>query len=117
MKLNCEEDIKLRKCLTNELGFSLFKGGNFEPKYNYFKPDENTLEIRIELPGKVKPNISHKVLGDETIVMIKGTKEKDKIPENEKDNLLNIREFGEFELNIPLKVQDFKIINNKPKEG
>jgi len=34
-----------------------------------------------------------------------------------KDNLFSMREFGNFELNIPLKVVDFKINQPKPKEG
>ena len=52
IKLQYEKDLTLKKCFTDELGFSFFKTGDFEPKYNYFKPDENTLEIRLEVPGR-----------------------------------------------------------------
>ena len=44
----------------------------FTPKYNYFKPDEKTLEIRLEVPGNVKLKPTHTVVGDETIITIKG---------------------------------------------
>lgn len=56
-------------------------------------------------------------MGDEIIITIKGQKLKDNIPEKEEDVLFNIREFSEFELDIPLKVQDFDIKQTKPKEG
>ena len=52
IKLNLEkEKLILKKCQMDELGFSFFKTGDFEPKYNYYKPDEKTLEIRLEVPG------------------------------------------------------------------
>ena len=117
IKLNSKKELSLKKCYTDELSFSFFKTSKFEPKYNYFKPDPNTLEIRFEIPGNVNIQINHEIVGDETIIKIKGIKHKDKKPEKQKDNLFNIREFGEFELNIPLKVEDFKINNPKPKEG
>ena len=90
---------------------------NFEPKYNCFKPDENTLEIRVELPGNVKVDITSKIIGEETIITIKGEKKKDRKPDNPEDNFLNTREYGEFELNIPLNIKDFKIKGFKPKDG
>ena len=117
IKLDFEGDLSLKKCFTDELGFSFFKTGDFEPKYNYFKADKKTLEIRIEIPGNKKCNVFHKILGDEIIITIKGQKLKDNIPEKEEDVLFNIREFSEFELDIPLKVQDFDIKQTKPKEG
>ena len=39
------------------------------------------------------------------------------IPDRQEDIIFNIREFGEFELNIPLKVQDFRINQTRPKKG
>ena len=47
---------------------------------------------------------------------MKGEKKKDSKPKELKDNLFNIREFSEFELNIPLKVENFKINQEKPKK-
>ena len=117
IKLQYEDDLVLKKCYTDELGFSFFKTGDFEPKYNYFKPDENTLEIRLEVPGKTPCKVSHKIEGDKTIVTVKGTKEKDKQPKEPNYNLFNIREFSDFELMIPLKAEEFKINDTKPKKG
>ena len=117
MKLDFEGDLQLKKCFTDELGFSLFKTGNFEPKFNYFKPDKDTLEIRLEIPGNVKIEVIHKVEGDETIVVVKGTKKRDTQPKNKKDVLHDIREFSNFDLYIPLKVEQFKIKDKTPKKG
>ena len=117
MKLDFNKKLSLKKCYTDELGFSFFKTGDLEPKYNYFKPDENTLEIRLEAPGNTQIDVSHKVEGDETIITVTGKKVKDNSPKELKDNLFSMREFGNFELNIPLKVVDFKINQPKPKEG
>jgi len=47
---------------------------------------------------------------------VKGEKKKDSKPKELEDNLFNIREFSEFELNIPLKAEDFKISQEKPKK-
>ena len=115
--LEKKENLTLKKCYTDELGFSFFKTGDFEPKYNYFKPDENTLEIRLEVPGKNECITSHKIIGDETVVTVKGKKIKDNQPKAPIYNLFNIREFSDFELNIPLKAEDFKISQSEPKKG
>ena len=116
IKLITKEPLSLKKCFTDELGFSLFKTGNFEPKYNYFKPDPKTLEIRLEVPGNTKCTVNHKVEGDKTIITVNGDKNRDKTPKDENDNLKDIREFGKFELKIPLPVEQFKISATKPKE-
>ena len=81
----------------------------FQPKYNYFKVYDNVLEIRIEVPGNGKITANYKVDGAETIITFKGIKMKDEFPKKMVDNISNNREFGEFEINIPLKVQDFRI--------
>ena len=117
MKLEYDKELSLKKCFTDELGFSLFKTGDFEPKYNIFKPDENTIEIRLEVPGNATCDVSHKVEGDETIITVTGKKTKDNMPKDMKDNLFNLREFSNFEVNIPLKVYHFKINQSKPKDG
>jgi len=109
IKLNLKESLSFKKCYIDELGFSLFKTGNFDPKYNYFKPDENTLEIRLEVPGNTKCEVNHTIEGKYTIINIKGEKKKDKTPEKLEDNLVNIRDFNKFELKIPLNIEDFQI--------
>ena len=122
-KIKCNKDLTLKRCYLDELGFSLFKTGNFEPKYNCFK-EGNILEVRVEIPGNVIDcDSSFDVKGDETIITITGKKEKDSKPEELKNNIYNTREFSKFELNIPLKVQEYNIIKkienvkiNKEKE-
>ena len=57
-----------------------------------------------------------KIVGDETIISIRGIKIKDSQPEEPNYNLFNKREFSEFELNIPLKVEDFKINQKTPNK-
>jgi len=115
IKLSYEKDLTLKKCFTDELGFSFFKTGDFEPKYNYFKPDEHTLEVRVEVPGNSKCYTSQKIAVDEVIITIYGQKKIDKTPKNPEDVIQNLREFSDYEVNIPLKVQDYEI--TKPKEG
>ena len=116
IKLITKEPLSLKKCFTDELGFSLFKTGNFEPKYNYFKPDPKTLEIRLEVPGNTNCVVNHKIEGDKTIITVVGDKNRDKTPKDENDNIKDIREFGKFELKIPLPVEQFKITGTTTKE-
>ena len=116
IKLEYDKELILKKCFIDELGFSFFKTGNFEPKYNYFLADETTLEVRLEAPGLSTCKVSHSIVGDETIITIKGEKNKDKKPKNFDENLLNIREFSEYEINIPIKAEKFKINQEEPKK-
>ena len=117
IKLNLKEELSLKKCYMDELGFSFFKTGDFEPKYNYFKPNENTLEIRLEIPGNTKCTSKHIVEGEETKIIVSGVKNHDATPKKFEDNIFNIREFSKFEVVIPLKVEKFKITSTDPKEG
>ena len=117
IKLESKEDLSLKKCYMDELGFALFKSPDLELKYNYFKADENTLEIRVEVPGNSNCVVLHTVEGEYTIISIKGKKRNDKQPAEPKHNIFNLREFGEYEINVPLKIEDYKITQTKPKEG
>ena len=117
IKLEYEKDLNLKKCYTDELSFSFFKAGYFEPKYNYFKPDEHTLEVRVEVPGNIKCSVTHKITENKTIIIVKGVKQIDKSPSKPEDMIFNMREFSEFELNIPLKVEKFEISQTTPKKG
>ena len=115
IKLNYNNELLINNYYIDKLSF--LRTGNFEPKYNYFKPDDNTLEIRIEIPGNFTCNASHEIIRDETIIKLKGIKKKDNMPKELDENIFNIREFSDFEINIPLKVEEFQINNPKPKEG
>ena len=53
IKLKDEKEIILKKCLTDELGFSNLKANGFEPTYNLFK-QENKIIVRVEAPEIVK---------------------------------------------------------------
>ena len=112
-----EEEIQLKKCYIDELGFSFFKTGDFEPKYNYFKLDEKTLEIRLELPGNCTANVEYTIEKDETRIKVSGTKNHDKDPKNFEDNIFNMREFSNYEVIISLPTDTYRIASTKPKEG
>jgi len=113
IKLKNEQNFKLKQCLIDELGFSNLKNSGFEPHYNYYKKGDDSVIIRVELPGNC--DLSSKVeYGDYTIIRLSGTKKKDKEPNQLEDNIHNTREFGSFSLDIPLKTEEFLIKNEEP---
>ena len=109
IKLNSKDNIILKKCLIDELGFSNLKGDGFEPKYSYYKKDKNTLIIFLECPGicSLTPDVYYE--GVYNIIKLSGIKNKDKEPLKFEDSLFNTREFGKFSLEIPLKTEEFLI--------
>ena len=117
MKLNKDENqinnIQLKSCLIDELGFSNFKGNGFIPKYNYFEKGDNIC-VRIEVPGNYTLNCGNlKYRGEYTIIPIQGEKITDKIPSKVEENLYTTREFGKFEVNIYLQTEKYKIKDEK----
>jgi len=111
-----KKEITLKKCLIDELGFSNLKGNGFEPTYNFYKHQtENKIIIRVEAPGNSQIKYKIEYRGENTIIQLSGSKNKDKEPEKLEDNLFNTREFGEFTVDIPLKTEDNKILNEEPK--
>ena len=116
IKLNSKDNIILKKCLIDELGFSNLKGDGFEPKYSYYKKDKNTLIIFLECPGicSLTPDVYYE--GVYNIIKLSGIKYKDKEPLKFEDNIFNTREFGKFSLEIPLKTEEFLISDIKPIE-
>ena len=114
IKLNKDQEITLKRCLIDELGFSNLKTNGFEPTYNYFKKD-NTIEIRVEASGNCSINSNLHYEGIYTVIKINGEKKQDKEPKQLGDNLYNTREFGKFSLEIPLKTEDYLIKNEKPQ--
>ena len=113
IKLKDEKEIILKKCLTDELGFSNLKANGFEPTYNLFKQD-NKIIVRVEAPGNCKIDSDIQYAGEYNIIKLKGEKRKDKDPQNEKDNIFNTREYGNFSLEIPLKTEDYLLSNEDP---
>ena len=116
IKLNSKDNIILKKCLIDELGFSNLKGDGFEPKYSYYKKDKYTLIIFLECPGicSLTPDVYYE--GVYNIIKLSGIKNKDKEPLKFEDSLFNTREFGKFSLEIPLKTEEFLISNIEPIE-
>jgi HSP20 family molecular chaperone IbpA len=116
IKLNDEKEITLKKCLIDELGFSNLKARGFEPTYNFYKhPDGKTIIIRVEAPGNSEMKSKIEYRGENTIIQLSGKKNQDIEPKELKDNIFNTREFGDFFVDIPLKTEDYKILNEKPK--
>ena len=104
IKLKKENEIILKKCLIDELGFSNFKANGFEPTYNIFKNKENTkFIVRVELPGNCSIVSDSERVGEYHIIKISGEKRKDKEPEKIEENIFNMREYGHYSLEIPLK--------------
>ena len=87
IKLKNENEIKLKKYLIFELGFSNFTEDGFEPKYNIFKKD-NKLIVRVETPGNCKIETSEIYINEEyNVIKLTGEKKKDKEPRNSFKNL------------------------------
>ena len=117
IRLKNEKEIILKKCLIDEVGFSNLKPNGFEPKYNIFNKD-NKIIIRVEIPGNCKINSKIVVYGEYFVIRLIGEKIKDNEPEKIEDNIYNLREYGEFVLDIPLNYKDFNLFNlskEKPK--
>ena len=116
IKLDSKDNIILKKCLIDELGFSNLKGDGFEPKYSYYKKDKNTLIIFLECPGicSLTPDVYYE--GVYNIIKLSGIKYKDKEPLKFEDSLFNTREFGKFSLEIPLKTEEALISGIEPIE-
>ena len=127
IKLNFEGDLDLifKECHVDELGFSLFKEDYYESKYNYFlRKEENKdiLDLRFEIPGNSTiTKADYKYRGKYTIINIEGNKGKDILPENIKENIVNKRYFGNYELNIKINTEKFQIYERReikePKNG
>ena len=113
IKLKNENEITLKRCLIDEIGFSNFKANGFEPKYNIFKKD-NKLIVRVEAPGNCDLKQKTEIQGEYNIIKLFGEKRKDKEPEKIEDNIYNLREIGKFNLEIPLKFSDFRLSTNDP---
>ena len=107
-------EIVLKRCFVDELGFSNLRSNGFNPCYNVYKKD-NKIIIRFETPGNIILSTYFKNQDKYNIIIVKGQKKKDKEPENEKDNIFTIREFGEFNIEIPLIMSEYRLENAFPK--
>ena len=114
IKLYQPENIILKLCSIDELGFSNFKSNGFEPNYNYYIKDDQII-VRVEAPGNSTIESSLKHIGEYTTIKLNGSKSKDKEPEELEQNIFNSREIGTFSLDIPLKTEEYLIKNELPK--
>ena len=113
IKLKCPQKIVLKRCMIDELGFSNLKGNGFEPNFNYYKKDDKII-IRVEAPGNSTISSKVEYSGEYTVIRLSGKKKPDKDPKNKCDNIHTSREFEEFNLDIPLKTEDYNVKNLKP---
>ena len=107
-KLNHNKDIVLRRCYIDEMGLSYLRNNGFNPLYNYYRKNDKLI-IRIEAPGNITVKTDFKYSQNFTIIKISGNKRKDIEPLDIRDNWFNTREFGDFNIEIPLLVN----LNNK----
>jgi len=114
IKLNQPENIILKKCSIDELVFSNFESNRFEPNYNYYIKDDQII-FRVESPGNTTIESNFEIIGEYTIIKLKGTKMKDKEPEELEQNIFNSREIGNFSLEIPLNTEEYSIKKESPK--
>lgn len=91
------------------LNNNMFYKGIDEFKYNYFKPEDNILEIRVELPGNVKMDLKPKVVGNLSTLTISINKRLDRIPKYFHDNIKCTRVFGKFDINIEYEDEYYSI--------
>ena len=113
IKLNKPNNLTLKKCLIDELGFSNLRTNGFMPVYNYYKKDDSII-VRVEAPGNCSLKSSIINSGEYTIIRLEGNKKKDKEPAEIKDNIYCNREIGEFSLDIALKSSEYILKNEEP---
>ena len=113
IKLKEYQDIVLKRCFIDELGFSNLKGNGFVPNYNYYQIDDKLI-LRIEAPGNIKCETKMDYSGECTVLRVSGNKLPDKEPKNNA-NLYSTREFGEFNVCVLLKTAEYQIANESPK--
>ena len=108
---NTKKQIKLKRCLIDEIGFSNFLSNGFEPKYEYYITDDKLI-IEVEMPGDYEnTKIKKETEGSYTFINISGNKVDKGVKKNKKENFFNKREYGEFHINI--KIDKISLESNK----
>ena len=95
-----------------ELGLNISKG--IKINYNLYKLD-NKFILRLEAPGRCSIRTDYHLTGEYAHIIIEWNKRKDKEPSEDNDNIFSTREYGEFNLDIPIKTTDFCIKDENPK--
>ena len=115
IKLNYKNELLFKDIYFNEYNLPIIslEYSDFTPVYNYYKKN-NKIIVKIEAPGNMSINCNITLAGEYNIINISGKKAKDK-DFNITDNIFNSRKFGDFIINIPLKVDEFLLKNEPPK--
>lgn len=110
---NTNKQIKLKKCLIDEIGFSNFLSNGFEPKYEYYITEDNLI-INLEMPGDYeKTKIKKETEGSFTYINIRGNKVKEEDKNDKKVYSFDKREYGEF--HITIKIDKITLESSKPE--
>ena len=112
IKLKKPKSLNIKKFLDMGRGRVISKG--ISVNYNIFKKD-NELIIRVEMPGNCDIKSFNYYDGEYIHLKIEGMKRRDKVPYQDNENIISTREYGEFYLDIPIKIKDFSIKNFPPK--
>ena len=105
IKLKKPQKITLKRCFIDELGFSNIRASGFTPNYSYYFNNINKqIIVDIEAPGNCDLVSTVSLDGEYIIIKITGNKNL-----NEKQAIIRGREFGQFSLDIPLKLRDLYI--------
>ena len=108
------KQIKLKKCLIDELGISNFQGNSFDAQYSYYITETNVY-IYIELPGKKEKSgddkeyenveVDLQTEGSFSIIKVTGTKKhfvEHFIQEKNINHQQHKRQFGDFSIQVKL---------------
>ena len=103
IRLKEKRDIILKRYYIDELGFSDLRSNGFKPCYSYFLKNDKLI-LKLEVPGNINISTDYIIGENKNIIEVKGKKNNDKEPIFLKDNIYNDREFGEFSIDIPIKL-------------
>ena len=109
IKLINPKEIKLKKCLIDELGFQNLKSNGYEPSYNVIKQGKEIF-IMMEAPGECRI-IKTEVFCSEGYFIVRIIGIKDKEPVNYGSTIYDTRESGKFILEVPFKLDEFWLKN------
>ena len=113
IKLKNSQEIILKRCLIDELGFSNLRENGFVPAYNFYKK-EQSIVIVVECPGKCTIFPKTEFIGEYTMIKINGEKKHDEEKEKIENIFHSTREYGKFCVEIPLKSEDFLVKQESP---
>jgi len=123
LKSSVNENLKFKRCLIDELGFSNFYGKNFEPKFSYNITPVNQkpyLAVQVEIPGESKYHCKANTIDGVLIINVWGKKlinKTDKTDGANPNSYKGNREEGSFNLFIKLDGNIFQLRDKKPDKS